>query len=223
MGTEKRERQKEARWLKIEAEQVAATKARRRRTAIRLAVATVVIAGGLLAYSAIWGGDDGSAETSADESSTTTPESTTVPETTTTTFSDPELAAEVLGRDPPAPEPPPADTAADALDVSTLIEGSGTAVAAGDTVVVHYTGLTPDGNVFDSSWDRGEPVPFVIGQGMVIPGWDEGLIGATIGERRRLVIGADKAYGAEGRPDGGIPPNSPLAFEVDIVDVVKPA
>ncbi len=185
-------------------------------------MAAVVVVAGLLLYSAVWGDDD-DAETAADDSATTDDSSsTTVPETTTTTFSDPALAEEVLTREPPDPAPPPTDTAADALDISTAIEGTGAGVvAAGDTVVVHYVGKLPDGTVFDSSWERGEPFPVeAIGQAQVIAGWNEGLIGATLGERRRLVIGSDKAYGPTGTPDGSIPPDTPLAFEIDVVDII---
>jgi hypothetical protein len=132
-------------------------------------------------------------------------------------YTDPRLAEEVLGRTPPDPEPPPADTRADALDVETLIEGEGTPAALGDTVTVHYVGLLADGTVIDSSWERGEPFPVRLGGGEVIAGWDSGLVGAQIGERRRLVIGSENAYGATGRDP--VPPDAPLAFEIDVVDV----
>jgi FKBP-type peptidyl-prolyl cis-trans isomerase len=126
----------------------------------------------------------------------------------------------VNDRGAPDPEPPPADTAKDAVEKTTLIEGEGdVTAAAGDTIVVQYVGKTSDDNVFDSSWDRGQSFPVVIGTGQVIPGWDEGLIGVKIGERRRLVIGSDKAYGETGQ--GDIPANAPLAFEVDVVDIIK--
>jgi FKBP-type peptidyl-prolyl cis-trans isomerase len=88
---------------------------------------------------------------------------------------------------------------------------------AGDQVTVHYIGKVPDGTVFDQSWERGQPFPVTLGQGMVISGWDEGLVGARIGERRRLVLGSEMAYGAEG--NGSIPPDTPLAFEVDVIDI----
>ena len=77
--------------------------------------------------------------------------------------------------------------------------------------------MLSDGTQFDESWSGGEPFPVTIGTGQVIPGWDQGLIGVKIGERRHLVIGADNAYGAAG--SGPIPPNAPLAFDVDVVDI----
>lgn len=224
MGTDKRERQKSARQLKIEAEQRAAKRAQRKRTALRGAIAAVVVLGGAFLYSTVWG-DDGD-DTATDSGSTTTTELTTTT-TAPPSYTNPELAEAVLTREAPDPAPPPADTPVDALEISTLIPGEGEGAAAGDSIVVHYIGKLPDGTVFDESWARGEPFgldpsfPLVLGQGSVITGWDEGLIGATIGERRRLVIGSDKAYGAEGSPDGTIAPNTPLVFEVDIVDIVK--
>jgi peptidylprolyl isomerase len=138
--------------------------------------------------------------------------------TTTPAYTDPALAQAVLERMPPTPKPPPADLPADALDSSTLIEGDGAGARAGDQITVHYIGLLADGTVFDQSWERGEPFTVTLGQGQVIPGWDRGLIGAKIGERRRLEIGSDNAYGEQGSGED-IPPNAPLAFEVDVVDV----
>jgi peptidylprolyl isomerase len=220
VGSDKRERQKLSRQAKIEAEEIAARRTRTKRTGIRVAVAAIVVIGAMFAYSAISGGDDDNDSAASDDASSTTLDETSLPPTTTTTFSDPELAAEVMGRDAPDPEPPPADTAKDALEKTTLIEGEGDAAAVGDTVVVHYIGKTSDGEVFDSSWERGEPYPVTLGPTAgVIDGWNEGLVGVKIGERRRLVIGSDKAYGAEGRDP--IPPDAPLAFEIDVVDIVK--
>lgn len=221
MGTEKRERQKTARIDKIVAEQAAAKRARTRRTAFRAAVAVVVLVGGLFAYTLIWGDDDDD-ETSASDETT----ESTLPEVSTTLPPEPvcdnPAVATAVGREAPDTEPPPEDTAPDALDISTLVEGQGDGAAAGDTVVVHYVGKTADGTVFDCSWDAagtGESFPVTLGQGMVIPGWDEGLIGAKAGERRHLVIGSENAYGSQG--NGPIPPDAPLAFDVDIVEVQK--
>jgi peptidylprolyl isomerase len=222
VGTDKRERQKQGKQARAVAEMTAARRAKSRRTVVRVVVAAVVILAALFAYSTLTGGDgDDGSDTATDETTTTAAGEST---TTTAAYSNPQLAEEVLAREAPDPEPPPENTARDALETETLIEGSGdAAVAAGNTVTVHYVGKTPDGEVFDSSWERGEPASFPIGQAQVIPGWDQGLIGAKIGERRRLVIGSENAYGAEGRPDGGIPANSPLAFEVDIVDITEGA
>lgn len=222
MGTDKRERQKTARQLKIEAEQRAAVRTRRKRTGIRLAITAVVVVAGLFLYSVLWADDDDDTDTAAaDETSTTLADGSST--TSTPAYSNPELAEEVLAREAPDPESPPADTAADALESTTVIDGQGDVVVeAGDTVVVHYIGKVPDGTVFDASWEGGEPVSFPIGVGQVIPGWDQGLLGAKIGERRRLVIGSDNAYGAQGNGEV-IPPDTPLAFEIDVVDIIPAA
>lgn len=164
------------------------------------------------------GSSGGGADAGGEGSGGTTPATTAAP-SLSTEYSDPEVAAEVLDRAPPDPEPPPADTPPDAVEVMTLIGGQGRGAAVGDSVVVHYVGVTADGQVVDSSWERGQPFAMPLGDGLVIAGWEEGLVGARIGERRHLVIGSDKAYGAAGSGDGSIPPDAPLAFDVDIIDV----
>jgi peptidylprolyl isomerase len=216
VGTEKRERQKVGKQTRAAAEFTAARRAKNRRTAVRVAVGVVVVLAALFAYSALQGDDDGSDTASDDTTSTTVADSTT----TTVTYSNPELAQEVLDRDAPDVEPPPEDTPADALEKETLIEGEGEAAAAGDQLMVNYAGVIPDGTEFDSSFQEGrDPIPVQLGQGGVIAGWDEGLVGVKIGERVRLVIGSENAYGAQGNSSAGIPPNSPLAFVVDVVDI----
>ena len=212
MGTEKRDRQKSGRLARAEAELIAARRHKRRRSIIRGVVAAAAVVGLLFVWSTVLGGDD-----DGDETATT--DDTASPTTTAPSYTDPELAQEVLDREAPDPAPPPEDTPADAVETETLIEGEGEGAAAGDTIVAHYIGKTPDGNVFDQSWEGGEPITVPLGVGQVIPGWDQGLDGVRIGERRRLVLGSDLAYGEQGSPDGGIPPDSPLAFEVDIVDI----
>jgi hypothetical protein len=134
-------------------------------------------------------------------------------------YTDPALAETVLSREPPLPEPPPADTAADALAARTLIAGEGDEAQAGDTVVVHYVGVLSDGSQFDASWSCCPPFPVTLGEGAVIAGWDEGLVGVRVGERRHLVIGSGNAYGATGA--GEIPPGAALAFDVDVVDIQR--
>jgi peptidylprolyl isomerase len=201
------------------AQATAAKRARRRGNGIRIAVATVVVLGVLFGATLLMGDDnDGTTETSGDDASTETTAADESTTDTTAAYTNPELAEEVLAREPPAPEPPPADTAVDALEATTLIEGEGEGAQAGDTVTVHYAGMLSDGTQFDESWSTGQPFPVTLGQGAVIPGWDEGLIGAKVGERRHLLIGSDNAYGPEGRPPT-IPPAAPLAFDVDIIDI----
>ena len=99
-----------------------------------------------------------------------------------------------------------------------LAEGTGRQAMKGDTIAAHYTGWLEDGTKFDSSLDRGEPLEFVCGVGMVIKGWDMGVVGMREGQKRRLTIPAHLGYGAYGVP-GCIPPNATLIFEVELVKV----
>jgi FKBP-type peptidyl-prolyl cis-trans isomerase FkpA len=105
------------------------------------------------------------------------------------------------------------------LFLRDLEEGEGTEAEDGRTVVVHYTGALPNGTVFDSSRQRDEPFPVDLGQGRVIPGWEEGLQGMRPGGRRLLVIPPDLAYGAEGAGGGVIPPHATLVFDVEVLEV----
>jgi peptidylprolyl isomerase len=105
------------------------------------------------------------------------------------------------------------------LVTQPLITGTGAPVASGQSITVHYTGaLWATGKVFDSSWTRGEPTSFPIGTGGVIKGWDQGLIGQTVGSQVLLVIPPDLGYGASGAPDAGISGTDTLVFVVDILD-----
>jgi peptidylprolyl isomerase len=105
------------------------------------------------------------------------------------------------------------------LVVQPLIKGTGPVVQAGQTISVHYTGVIWDGGKqFDSSWDRGQPLDTVIGKGQVVAGWDEGLVGQTVGSQVLLVIPPDKGYGAQGNSQAGIKGTDTLVFVVDILD-----
>jgi len=99
--------------------------------------------------------------------------------------------------------------------------GEGNSPSVGKMVSVHYTGTLENGTKFDSSYDRGQPYSFAIGTGNVIKGWDEGLMSMKEGGKRKLIIPPDLAYGARGRP--GIPPNSTLIFEVELVKASQDA
>jgi bifunctional DNA-binding transcriptional regulator/antitoxin component of YhaV-PrlF toxin-antitoxin module len=109
-------------------------------------------------------------------------------------------------------------TTASGLQYEEVVEGTGAAPKAGQTVVVHYTGWLMDGKKFDSSRDRGEPFQFTLGQGQVIKGWDEGLSTMKVGGRRTLILPPDLAYGARGA-GGVIPPNATLKFDVELLEV----
>lgn len=220
VGTDKRDRQKAGRIARAEAEMAAARKAKRNRTIIRFVVSAVVVLALLFGWSLLAGNDDDSGDDTATEDTSATTTSPTADPTATTAppeYSNPELAEEVLARGAPEIEPPAEDTPADALESETLIDGEGEAAEAGDSITVHYIGKIADDTVFDQSWERGEPFTVQLGTGQVITGWDEGLVGAKVGEQRRLVLGADNAYGDQAA--GEIPANSPLAFVVDVVDI----
>ena len=98
------------------------------------------------------------------------------------------------------------------------IVGTGEAAVAGKEVVVHYSGYLADGTKFDSSHDRGTPFVFVLDQGRVIKGWDEGVAGMKKGGKRTLIIPPDLGYGERGA-GGVIPPNATLMFEVELLDI----
>ena len=96
-------------------------------------------------------------------------------------------------------------------------EGTGPIVPKGAMVKVHYTGKLTDGQIFDSSVSRGQPLEFKVGVGQVIRGWDEGICQLQKGQKATLLCPPDYAYGAAGA-GGVIPPNATLSFEVEVID-----
>jgi FKBP-type peptidyl-prolyl cis-trans isomerase FkpA len=111
------------------------------------------------------------------------------------------------------------------LQIIDVVEGEGDTPAAGQSIVVHYTGWLYDpqaadnkGTKFDSSVDRGQPFVFPLGQGRVIRGWDEGFAGMQIGGKRILIIPPDMGYGQRGA-GADIPPNATLMFEVELLEI----
>jgi len=106
------------------------------------------------------------------------------------------------------------------LEIKTTEQGTGDRIVkTGDTVSVQYTGKLEDGTKFDSSYDHGgQPFSFTVGVGQVIKGWDQGLLGAKVGEKRTLTIPSDLGYGATGA-GASIPPNATLIFDVEVVSI----
>ena len=107
---------------------------------------------------------------------------------------------------------------ASGLRYKIIQEGKGKKATKGDMVSVHYKGQLLDGTVFDSSYKRKEPIDFTIGVGQVISGWDEGIQLLKVGDKARLVIPSNLAYGSQGA-GGVIPPDAPLLFDVELVNV----
>ncbi len=106
------------------------------------------------------------------------------------------------------------------LKYIVIEKGSGVKAQAGKEVAVNYTGYLPDGKIFDSSYKRGKPIKFILGNGVVIKGWDEGIALMHVGDKFRLIIPPKLGYGANGA--GIIPPNSTLIFDTQLMSVSKP-
>ncbi len=105
----------------------------------------------------------------------------------------------------------------DEVKIEVLQQGQGAETKNGDVLTVNYVGTLENGTKFDSSIDRNQPFSFTLGAGQVIQGWDQGLVGMKIGEKRRLTIPASLGYGD--RNIGTIPANSTLIFEVDLLKI----
>lgn len=193
-----------------------AAEARRRRQAIFGAlsalVAVVVIIGAAVLFGDK-GGDNGGDKASDTSARSTASAATDAP--TREAFPPlPEGADPALGKKPTTTAGTGELTK---LTATTLIEGKGPAARAGQTITVNYVGVSyKTGAEFDSSWKRSEPLQVPLGAGQVIPGWDQGLVGAKVGSRVQLDIPSNLAYGDNPGPDR---PGGPLRFIVDILAV----
>ncbi len=113
----------------------------------------------------------------------------------------------------------PAGEVPGGLQVSVLRPGTGAMVESGREIEVNYLGQIWNGSIFDNSYDRGQPLTFPIGVGMVIKGWDQGLVGKQVGARVLLTIPPQYGYGDRGVPQAGIGGTDTLVFVVDILGV----
>jgi peptidylprolyl isomerase len=103
------------------------------------------------------------------------------------------------------------------IKIVDTVVGTGTEATKGKKVTVQYTGKLEDGTKFDSSYDHGQPFTFTLGVGQVIKGWDQGVNGMKVGGKRTLTIPPELGYGAQSQ--SGIPANSTLIFDVELLDV----
>jgi peptidylprolyl isomerase len=175
---------------------------------VRVKLLSITLALLLGAGIAACGGDDSSSdETAATPAPTEAPKPGNVDEIvagiTKNTKKEPEIVT-------PTGAPPTK------LVIKDIVEGKGPKAKPGDKLTMQYTGYAwSNGQKFDASWNRGQPFPFKLGAGMVIPGWDQGMVGMRQGGRRLLVIPPDLGYGEAGA-GGVIGPNATLIFAVDL-------
>ena len=175
-----------------------------------------------LLFAACGGSDDNASDTSSNETASTEEPSDTSESATDTSETGTSDTVAPPPTNPNKPEVEVPDEIPTELQVTVIEEGTGPAAEAGDTVIVDYVGVrTRDGVEFDNSYDRFEPFPVVLGQGGVIAGWDEGLVGVQAGARVRLDIPSDLAYGAEARGEI-IGENEALTFLIDVRAVIQP-
>ena len=194
-------------------EQQLRARRRRRNTIIGAVVGTLAVLGGLTALVvALVGGSDHKAAVAA-----TTP--TPTPTASSAAPAAPTACAPIAPNPPAKGEPtvpPVTGKAPTTLVTKDIKKGTGAAVKTGQTLTVNYVGVScSTGKVFDASYPRKQPFSFPLGQGQVIKGWDEGLVGMHVGGQRELVIPASLGYGATG--SGAIKGNETLIFVVDLV------
>jgi peptidylprolyl isomerase len=152
------------------------------------------------------------------ETAIATPTTTSTATPTTTSTATPTITSTATPTTT-KPDLKKAVTTPSGLKYVDLKVGTGAKPKKGQTISVHYTGTLENGTKFDSSRDRNEPIEFPLGTGKVIKGWDEGLSTMKVGGRRQLIIPGKLGYGAAGTPDGAIPPNATLIFDVELLGI----
>ncbi|WP_327033144.1 FKBP-type peptidyl-prolyl cis-trans isomerase [Micromonospora ureilytica] len=190
-----------------------AADARRKRNAWASGLAAVAVVGVLIGVFVTIGGGDDKPKTQADatpSASAPAPDEAGAPPAPQL----PEGADPALGSKPTVA---PGTGDLKKLSVTPLIKGTGPAVQKGQNITTNYVGVFyKDGKEFDSSWKAGQPATFPIGVGQVIPGWDQGLVGVTVGSRVQLDIPGELAYGNDAAAGDGRP-TGPLRFVVDVL------
>ena len=189
-----------------------------RKISILLALAATALALAACGSSASESDADKFAQTAEQQAKTQTVAADTATKPPTATKAKPSSGESDIATKPKIPKA--SGAAPKELKVEDLIEGKGPAAKSGDKVSVRYVGVLFNNNKeFDSSWKRGKaPFELTLGQGQVIQGWDQGLLGMKVGGRRRLTIPPDLAYGAQGQPPT-IPANATLVFDVDLTKI----
>jgi peptidylprolyl isomerase len=230
VGTEKRARQKANRQQRLVEEAKLERTSTIKRNFLRWTLVGVLAVGAVVFVAWIGGAFSGDDDEAGQLDADTTTPANTLPLDTTPIDTTPTT--------PAATTPPGGTTAADEatgkpsvqlpeelpteLVVTTIEAGSGPEAQVGDTIEVNYVGVrSADGVEFDNSFDRGVSFPVTLGEGAVIQGWDEGLVGAQAGELRQLDIPAELAYGDADR--GVIRPGDALSFVVEVVSVTPAA
>jgi peptidylprolyl isomerase len=183
-----------------------------RPVARRTRLVLTLIAVALVTGASACGGDDDPG--SPPETATSQPDTGT-----TTSLTPAEIEQRLKNTSVKPVLPQPTGSPPRRLVVEDIVKGKGPAAKRGDTVIVNYVGQNfSNGQVFDASWDRGQPFPVTIGRTQVIKGWTRGLVGIRQGGRRKLTIPPELGYGPSGYPPD-IPPNETLVFVVDAVRV----
>ncbi len=208
MGTEKRERQKANR-LQRQLEEARADRVSTvKRTVLRWSIGGVVALGVVVFIAWLGGAFGGDDDVATGDPIDVADELPGVVDDTP-----------VSVPTPPKPDVSIPDASPTELVITDLVEGTGEGARIGDTVLVHYVGVrTDDGTEFDNSYDSGSPFPVQLGSGGVIQGWEEGLLGAQVGDQRQLDIPAALAYG-DNPPGPPIEPGDALTFVIDIMAI----